>query len=409
MSKVLIIGAGAAGMYAAAAAAGNGHEVHVYEKNEKPGRKLFITGKGRCNLTNACEVEEMLGAVKSNPKFLYSSFYTHTNQDVIRFFEENGMPVKTERGGRVFPASDHSSDVIRTLVRKLERLHVKIHTGKKVERILAEEGQFRGIVLADGSAVTADACVVATGGCSYPLTGSTGDGYRFARESGHTVTELFPSLVPVETKEPWVRDLMGLSLRNIELVMKDGKKEVYREFGEMLFTHFGLSGPVVLSATSQVGPLLSKRPLSVHVDLKPALAREQLDQRILRDFGEQPNRQFKNCLARLLPSKLIPVIVMLSGIPPQKKIHDISKEERQTLVSCIKDLTMTAVSLRGWSEAIITKGGVSVRQIDPATMESKKVKGLYFAGEVLDLDAVTGGFNLQIAWSTAWLAGTSIP
>lgn len=409
MSKVLIIGAGAAGMYAAAAAAGNGHEVHVYEKNEKPGRKLFITGKGRCNLTNACEVEEMLGAVKSNPKFLYSSFYTHTNQDVIRFFEENGMPVKTERGGRVFPASDHSSDVIRTLVRKLERLHVKIHTGKKVERILAEEGQFRGIVLADGSAVTADACVVATGGCSYPLTGSTGDGYRFARESGHTVTELFPSLVPVETKEPWVRDLMGLSLRNIELVMKDGKKEVYREFGEMLFTHFGLSGPVVLSATSQVGPLLSKRPLSVHVDLKPALAREQLDQRILRDFGEQPNRQFKNCLARLLPSKLIPAIVMLSGIPPQKKIHDISKEERQTLVSCIKDLTMTAVSLRGWSEAIITKGGVSVRQIDPATMESKKVKGLYFAGEVLDLDAVTGGFNLQIAWSTAWLAGTSIP
>lgn len=409
MSKVLIIGAGAAGMYAAAAAAGNGHEVHVYEKNEKPGKKLFITGKGRCNLTNACEVEEMLGAVKSNPKFLYSSFYTHTNQDVIRFFEENGMPVKTERGGRVFPASDHSSDVIRTLVRKLERLHVKIHTGKKVERILAEEGQFRGIVLADGSAVTADACVVATGGCSYPLTGSTGDGYRFARESGHTVTELFPSLVPVETKEPWVRDLMGLSLRNIELVMKDGKKEVYREFGEMLFTHFGLSGPVVLSATSQVGPLLSKRPLSVHVDLKPALAREQLDQRILRDFGEQPNRQFKNCLARLLPSKLIPVIVMLSGIPPQKKIHDISKEERQTLVSCIKDLTMTAVSLRGWSEAIITKGGVSVRQIDPATMESKKVKGLYFAGEVLDLDAVTGGFNLQIAWSTAWLAGTSIP
>lgn len=409
MSKVLIIGAGAAGMYAAAAAAGNGHEVHVYEKNEKPGKKLFITGKGRCNLTNACEVEEMLGAVKSNPKFLYSSFYTHTNQDVIRFFEENGMPVKTERGGRVFPASDHSSDVIRTLVRKLERLHVKIHTGKKVERILAEEGQFRGIVLADGSAVTADACVVATGGCSYPLTGSTGDGYRFARESGHTVTELFPSLVPVETKEPWVRDLMGLSLRNIELVMKDGKKEVYREFGEMLFTHFGLSGPVVLSATSQVGPLLSKRPLSVHVDLKPALAREQLDQRILRDFGEQPNRQFKNCLARLLPSKLIPVIVMLSGIPPQKKIHDISKEERQALVSYIKDLTMTAVSLRGWSEAIITKGGVSVRQIDPATMESKKVKGLYFAGEVLDLDAVTGGFNLQIAWSTAWLAGTSIP
>ena len=351
----------------------------------------------------------MLGAVKSNPKFLYSSFYTHTNQDVIRFFEENGMPVKTERGGRVFPASDHSLDVIRTLVRRLERLHVKIHTGKRVERILAEEGQFRGLVLADGSAVTADACVVATGGCSYPLTGSTGDGYRFARESGHTVTELFPSLVPVETKEPWVRDLMGLSLRNIEFVMKDGKKEVYREFGEMLFTHFGLSGPVVLSATSQVGPLLCEKPLAVHVDLKPALTQEQLDQRILRDFGEQPNRQFKNCLARLLPSKLIPVIVMLSGIPPQKKIHDISKEERRALVSCIKDLTMTAVSLRGWSEAIITKGGVSVRQIDPATMESKKVKGLYFAGEVLDLDAVTGGFNLQIAWSTAWLAGTSIP
>ena len=409
MSKVLIIGAGAAGMYAAVTAARAGHQVHVFEKNDKAGRKLFITGKGRCNLTNDCDTEELLQAVKSNRKFLYSSFYTHTNQDVIRFFQDNGMPVKTERGGRVFPASDHSSDVIRTLERQMSKWGVRLHLGTEARELLTEEGRIAGLLLGDGTRETGDARIVATGGFSYPLTGSTGDGYRFAREAGHSVTDLVPSLVPVEAKEKWVGDLMGLSLRNIELTVKDGKKELYRDFGEMLFTHFGLSGPVVLSATSEVGPRLEKGPLSFHIDLKPALTPEQLDQRILRDFGEQKNRQFKNSLGKLLPAKLIPVVVGLSGISPEKKIHDISREERRGLVSLLKDLTVTAVSLRSWSEAIITKGGVSVREIDPATMESKKIKGLYFAGEVLDLDAVTGGFNLQIAWSTAYLAGSSIP
>ena len=253
MSKVLIIGAGAAGMYAAVAAARQGHQVHVYEKNDKAGRKLFITGKGRCNLTNDCDTEELLQAVKSNRKFLYSSFYTHTNQDVIRFFEENGMPVKTERGGRVFPASDHSSDVIRTLERQMSRWKVRLHLGAAVREVLTEDGRLSGLLLEDGRRETGDACIIATGGFSYPLTGSTGDGYRFARETGHSVTDLFPSLVPVEAEEKWVRDLMGLSLRNIELTVKDGKRELYRDFGEMLFTHFGLSGPVVLSATSEVG------------------------------------------------------------------------------------------------------------------------------------------------------------
>lgn len=409
MSKVLIIGAGAAGMYAALAAARQGHQVHLFEKNDRAGRKLFITGKGRCNLTNDCDTEEMLQAVKSNRKFLYSSFYTHTNQDVIRFFEENGMPVKTERGGRVFPSSDHSSDVIRTLEQQMKAFQVHLYLHAEVKSLLVENGQVAGITLADGREEKGDACIVATGGFSYPLTGSTGDGYLFARDAGHKVTPLFPSLVPVEAKEKWVGDLMGLSLRNIQLTVKDGKKEVYRDFGEMLFTHFGLSGPVILSATSEVGPRLEKSPLTFHIDLKPALSQEQLDQRILRDFGEQKNRQFKNSLGKLLPSKLIPVVVELSGIPPEKKIHDISREERRALVCLIKDLTVTVVSLRGWSEAIITKGGVSVREIDPATMESKITKGLYFAGEVLDLDAVTGGFNLQIAWSTAYMAGSSIP
>lgn len=409
MSKVLVIGAGAAGMYGAIAAARRGHEVHLFEKNEKAGKKLFITGKGRCNVTNDCDTEELFSAVNSNPKFLYSSFYTHTNQDVIRFFEENGMPVKTERGGRVFPRSDHSSDVIRTLEECLKKEKAVLHLRSAVKRLVIKEGTFEGIELADGRMIKGDACIVATGGFSYPLTGSTGDGYRFAAETGHTVTELTPSLVPVEAREPWVKELMGLSLRNISLTVRDGRKELYRDFGEMLFTHFGLSGPVILSASGKIGPQLKKKPLEFHIDLKPALSSEQLDHRILRDFDSQKNRQFKNSLGKLLPSKLIPVVIHLSEIPPDKKIHDISKEERRRLANLLKDLTVTVTGLRGWNEAIITKGGVSVREIDPATMESRKVRGLYFAGEVLDLDAVTGGFNLQIAWSTGYAAGNSIP
>lgn len=408
MSRILIIGAGAAGMYAAIWAARSGHEVLVFEKNEKVGKKLFITGKGRCNLTNACDVEEFFEAVKRNPKFMYSSFYTHTNQDVIAFFEELGMRTKTERGGRVFPVSDHSSDVIRSLEQEMERLQVKLKLNCKVEKICQENGRFTGVELADGTRESGDACIVATGGISYPSTGASGDGYRFAGEMGHTITKLRPSLVPIQTEEEWVLQLMGLSLRNVELRVIDGKKQLYCEMGEMLFTHYGVSGPLVISASSVIGDELTKRKLKLQVDLKPALSEERLDQRILRDFQEQKNKQFKNSLGKLLPSKLIPVIVMLSEIHPEKKINEISREERERLVYLIKHLEMTAVNLRGWNEAIITKGGVAVKEIDPGTMESKKIKNLYFVGEVLDLDAVTGGFNLQIAWSTAYAAATNL-
>lgn len=408
MSKVLIIGAGAAGMYAAIAAAGCGHEVHIFEKNDRIGRKLFITGKGRCNITNDCDVEDLFPAVKSNAKFLYSSFYTHTNQDVIAFFERMGVPVKTERGGRVFPVSDHSSDVIWALERELNRLGVKIHLNCAAAELLIEEGKVIGIRCKDGQKITGDACIVATGGCSYQLTGSTGDGYRFAESAGHTVTRRRPSLVPLQTKESWVPQLMGLSLRNITFSVKDGKKELYQEFGEMLFTHYGVSGPVVLSASTEIGDALEKKELDLWIDLKPALTEEQLDHRVLRDFEEQKNKQFKNTLGKLFPAKLIPVMIELSGIFPEKKVNEISREERKAFVHLIKNLKLTATGLRGWNEAIITKGGVSVREIDPGTMESRKIKHLYFAGEVLDLDAVTGGYNLQIAWSTGYMAGINI-
>lgn len=408
MSKVLVIGAGAAGMYAAIAAAGCGHEVHIFEKNDRIGRKLFITGKGRCNITNDCDVEDLFPAVKSNAKFLYSSFYTHTNQDVIAFFERMGVPVKTERGGRVFPVSDHSSDVIRALEKELNRLGVKIHLNCTVKGLFIEEGAVTGIRCKDGQKITGDACIVATGGCSYQLTGSTGDGYRFAKEAGHTVTRRRPSLVPLQTKETWVPQLMGLSLRNITFSVKDGKKELYQEFGEMLFTHYGVSGPVVLSASTEISDALEKKELDLWIDLKPALTEEQLDHRVLRDFEEQKNKQFKNTLGKLFPAKLIPVMIELSGISSEKKVNEISREERKAFVHLIKNLKLTATGLRGWNEAIITKGGVSVREIDPGTMESRKIKHLYFAGEVLDLDAVTGGYNLQIAWSTGYMAGINI-
>lgn len=408
MSRILIIGGGAAGMYAAVWAARSGHEVLIFEKNEKVGKKLFITGKGRCNLTNACDMEELFEAVRSNPKFMYSSFYTHTNQDVINFFENLGMSTKTERGGRVFPVSDHSSDVIRTLEREMMRLKVDIKLNCRVEKICQENGKFTGIQLADGTKALGDACIVATGGISYPSTGASGDGYRFAEEVGHTITGLRPSLVPIQTEEEWVPQLMGLSLRNVELQVLDGKRKLFCERGEMLFTHYGVSGPLVISASSDVGDRLAKGNLKLQVDLKPALSEERLDQRILRDFQEQKNKQFKNSLGKLLPSKLIPVIIKLAEIHPEKKINEISREERGRLVHLIKHLEMTAVNLRGWNEAIITKGGVSVKEIDPGTMESKIIKNLYFVGEVLDLDAVTGGFNLQIAWSTAYAAATNL-
>ena len=393
MSRILITGGGAAGMMAAVFAARNGNQVELFEKNEKLGKKLFITGKGRCNITNAADLEDFFPAVISNPKFLYSAFYSFTNEQVISFFEALGVKTKTERGGRVFPVSDHSSDVIQALKREMDRLGVKVNLNAEVKELIIEEyadgKRANGIRLSSGGEISGDAVIVATGGISYPSTGSTGDGYRFAGKCGHKVTELFPSLVPMEVKEWYAGELMGLSLRNIEIRITDGKKKL------------------ILSASSIVGKRLKDKELTLHIDLKPALTEDQLDKRVLREFEANHNRQFKNAVDSLFPSKLRPVIVELSGIPEEKKVHEITKEERHRFVRLIKDFTMTLTGLRGYNEAIITKGGVSVREIDPGTMESRLVNGLYFAGEVLDLDAVTGGYNLQIAWSTGYLAGVN--
>ena len=409
MSKVLIVGGGAAGMFASIFAARNGNEVHVFEKNEKLGKKLFITGKGRCNVTNACDMETLFANMITNEKFMYSSFYGYTNQDVMDFFEEIGCKLKVERGNRVFPESDHSSDVIRALEREMKQQGVRVHLYTTVKKVVEEAGTFSHLELADGSKVQGDACIVATGGFSYQTTGSTGDGYRFANELGHTVTEIIPSLVPIETKEDFAKDLMGLSLRNVSVSIKDGKKELYSEFGEMLFTHFGVSGPLIISASAYVGKHLKKhKELKLSIDLKPALTEEKLDERVLREFEENNNKQFKNSIGKLFPSKLIPVMIELSGIDPEKKVNIISKEERQRFVHLIKHLELTLTKLRDYNEAIITQGGVKVKEINPSTMESKYIQNLYFIGEVLDLDALTGGFNLQIAWSTAYAAGSNI-
>lgn len=408
MSKVIVIGGGAAGAVAAIFAARNGHRVELFEKNEKIGKKLFITGKGRCNVTNAVDMDALFDAVKSNPKFLYSAFYSFTNEQAMDFFEELGVRLKVERGNRVFPESDRSSDIIHALKHELERLGVEIHFCTEVKDVLVEHEKFTGVVLKNGKKVSGDACVVATGGISYASTGSTGDGYRFAEKTGHKVTELYPSLVPMEVKEWYAKELQGLSLRNVRGTILDGKKKLYDEFGEMLFTHYGVSGPIIISASSVVGKKLQDKELTLQIDLKPALSREQLDQRVLRDFEENKNKQFKNAVDKLFPAKLKPIMIELSGISPEKKVNEISKEERLYFVDLIKNFKMTLTGLRSYNEAIITKGGVSVKDIDPGTMESKKISGLYFAGEVLDLDALTGGFNLQIAWSTGYLAGISI-
>lgn len=407
MSKVLIVGGGAAGMMAAIFAAYNGNEVHIFEKNEKLGKKLFITGKGRCNITNASDMETLFGSVVSNSKFLYSSFCGFTNRDAIDFFERIGVRTKIERGDRVFPESDHSSDVIRGLERELQQLGVAVHLHTVVKKVCGQE-RFEYLVLENGTKVYGDACVVATGGYSYRATGSTGDGYRFAKETGHCVTELLPALVPLEIKEWYAKELQGLSLRNVAVKVVDGKKQLYNDFGEMLFTHYGVSGPLCLSASSYIGKTLSEHELKLSIDLKPALSEEQLDQRVLRDFEENRNKQFKNALSGLFPSKLVPVMIELSEIDPNKKVNEISKEERQHFVKLIKNFTMTITKLRDFNEAIITQGGICVKEVNPSTMESKKMPGLYFAGEVLDLDALTGGFNLQIAWSTGYAAGNNI-
>ena len=402
--KVIIIGGGAAGMMAAYQAAKCGNDVSLYEKNEKLGKKIFITGKGRCNVTNACEIEELLDHVVTNKEFLYSGFYSFTNDAMMEFLEELGCPLKVERGNRVFPVSDYSSDVIAALQRGLRKENVDIYFNTTVKKILIEDGIVTGVRLASGDTVKADKVVVATGGMSYQATGSTGDRYDFARKAGHKVTKLTPALVPFEIKEDYCKQLMGLSLRNVAVTMTADGKKIYEDFGEMLFTHFGISGPVVLSASSYIGRYQGKE-LKFIIDLKPALNKEQLDHRVLKDFNKTLNKDFVNSLDHLLPKKLIPVMIELSGIPEHKKVNEITKKERERFVSLLKHLELTITGVRGFKEAIITQGGVNVKEINPGTMESKKIKGLYFAGEVLDLDAVTGGFNLQIAWSTGYLAG----
>lgn len=407
-NKCIVIGGGAAGMMAALALADGTWQVELLEKNEKLGKKIYITGKGRCNVTNDCEADTFFANVVSNPKFLYSAYYTFDNTQMMQFLEENGCPLKIERGNRVFPVSDHSSDIIRTLQNALLKKNVKISLHTEVKNLLIEDGRVCGVELSDGKKIPADAVVVATGGVSYSSTGSTGDGYRFAEDCGHKITEVKPALVPFTVKESWPLSLQGLALKNVEITVKDGKKEIYNGFGEMLFTHFGISGPLILSASSYYCKKYFGKEVQLFVDLKPALSTEQLDKRILRDFEEKKNKQLKNALDGLLPAKMIPVIIQLAQIPGDKYVHDITREERQLLVELLKKLPITVTGTRPFNEAIITQGGISVKDINPSTMESKLIKNLYFAGEVLDLDAMTGGFNLQIAWSTGYLAGMSI-
>ncbi len=404
-NQAVVIGGGAAGMMAAAVAAENGRSVILLEKNEKLGKKLYITGKGRCNVTNACGRDKFFENIVSNPKFLYSAFSTFDNKRLEIFLENNGCHLKEERGERVFPASDHASDVTAAFERFFKKSGVQVRLHCKVREIETDGDRIIGVILEDGRAIPAECVIVATGGLSYPVTGSTGDGHRMAQALGHKVTDCAPALVALETEEDWCKKLQGLSLKNVSLTMSCGKKKLYQGFGEMLFTHYGVSGPLVLSASSFYGKKKGTEAVSLTIDLKPALSEEQLDKRILRDFEENRNRQFKNALGGLYPAKLISVMIERSGIDPEKKVHEVTKQERRRLAELTKAFTLQVRGKRGFEEAVITQGGVSVKEVNPSTMESKLVRGLYFAGEVLDLDGLTGGFNLQIAWSTGYLAG----
>ena len=406
--KVIVIGAGAAGMMAAYSSALCGNKVTVFERNEKAGKKLFITGKGRCNITNDSDVETILNNIITNRKFMYSAIYSFSNEDVKAFFEENGLHLKVERGNRILPVSDNSSDVINTLKKALRNENVEIEYNTFVKDLIVEDNTVKGVVLEEGRKVYADKVIMATGGMSYPVTGSDGKGFDILRKYGHTITDLSPALVPMNVKEEFAKELQGLSLKNVTIAFfrKEGdKKPVYEEFGEMLFTHFGISGPIVLSGSSVVGKYLKEGNLIAKIDLKPALSKEQLDDRILREFTNGINKDIVNVMDNLLPKKLIPVMLDYCEIEPHKKVNSISKEERNRMVEAFKGLKLTVTSLRGFNEAIITQGGVKVKEVDPGTMESKIISNLYLAGEMLDVDALTGGYNLQIAWSTGRLAG----
>jgi len=408
-TEVIVVGGGAAGMFSAIIAARNGKKVVLLEKNDKLGKKLYITGKGRCNITNACDIEDLFQNVVTNRKFLYGAFYGFTNLDFIQFLEDIGLKTKIERGNRVFPESDKSSDVIGALLKELKRLQVDIRYQNEVTDILYQDSVFQGVQINHTESLYGGKLIVATGGLSYPSTGSTGDGYRFAKAAGHSVTKLYPSLVPMNVEEVQiVKELQGLALKNIRISINSKSKEIYSDFGELLFTHFGVSGPVILSASSYCIPYMENKDLIISIDLKPALSREQLDARILRDFEEFSNKQYKNALDQLLPRKLIQVIIALSKIDPEKKVNLITKEERSQLVQVLKGMELHISRLRDYNEAVITKGGIQVKEINPTTMESKLVSNVFFVGEVLDLDALTGGFNLQIAWSSAYSAGNAV-
>lgn len=410
MSKVLVIGAGAAGSMAAIFAARAGNDVIVFEKNAKTGKKIYITGKGRCNLTNAVENEELIKNTIRNPKFMYSAYSAFSSNDTIGFFEKLNCPIKVERGNRAFPESDHSSDIIKALDKAMEEAGVKVRYNTPVEQlVISDDGAaIKGIKLRDGKMVEADKVIVATGGLSYRSTGSTGDGYEFAKQAGHTVKDLRPSLVALEVKESFVKELEGLSLKNVRVIVKNGKKTLFNELGEMLFTRNGVSGPLILSVSSIAGDIFYSEGGELSIDLKPALNEDELDARLLRDFTEFRAKALKNALDKLLPKSLIPVFLERTKINTEKKTGDLTKSERSVIIGLLKHFTLQVTGLRGYEEAVITKGGVSVKEINPQTMESKLVKGLYFVGEVLDVDALTGGFNLQIAWSTGVVAGSDI-
>ncbi|MBR3751379.1 MAG: NAD(P)/FAD-dependent oxidoreductase [Clostridia bacterium] len=403
--NIIVIGGGAAGMMAAAQAAMCGASVTLIEKNEKTGKKIYITGKGRCNVTNDCSEAELLENVVRNPRFLYSAVNSFNSEDLKNYIEANGVPLKVERGNRVFPVSDKSSDIIKALNRGMENAGVKVLLNTEVKRLIIDNCSACGVLTSRGE-MRADAVILTTGGCSYPQTGSDGKGFELARQAGHTVTKLTPALVPINTSDSFLPELQGLSLKNVRLCAQKGKKLLFSQQGEMLFTHFGISGPLVLTMSSTV-PCELISELDVYIDLKPALSMEQLDSRIIKDMLSCGNKRFKNSLTGLAPSALQGVLVSLSGIDPNKRADQLSREERTRLASLFKHFTLNVSSFRGFNEAIITRGGVELKEINSSTMESKITKGLYFAGEMLDTDAFTGGFNLQIAFSTGYLAGVS--
>lgn len=404
MKNVIVIGGGPAGMMAAGQAAQRGHNVTLIEKMDRVGRKLFITGKGRCNVTNASEPQELIDNTAGNPYFMYSAFYTFGSSDIMAFFERLGVPLKVERGKRVFPVSDKSNDIVKAMERFVTLSGCNIMYKAEAEDVIAKNGEIKAVKLKNGKILDCDSVIIATGGLSYPLTGSTGDGYEFAKKLGHSVAKCYPSLVPLKVRQKWTAELMGLSLKNVKVTITIGNNEVYSDMGEMMFTHFGVTGPLILTGSRYINDSIDEKPV-LHIDMKPALSEKELDERILRDFKKYSNKDFKNSLGDLLPQKMIPVVISLSGIDEYKKVNSITKEERIRLLHIIKDMTLDITDTAGYNEAVITRGGICVDEIDPSTMESKIVKGLYFAGEVVDVDAFTGGFNLQIAFSTGYLAG----